>query len=516
MKKNPSQDRGCHPRGSGFGNAAFAGLLMSMLLAAGLAPAQSEQTVKIPSPLRAMKAEAVAAGTPLVLEPDAYARLAPHARLRLTGLPVSASTTVDLDLERFQITALETRIVVATDLGEQLLPAPEIALFRGVVVGQPQSKVVLGVSPRGMLGVIDAAEESYAFSPSATRGGNTARSHRLFNRAEIRTYQLANKQEASVADVAERFPVAEQAFAPPAPGSFYACRLALECDYEFWSRFNDYGAALDYIHILFGAISQIYERDVSTKLALTYIRIWTTPNDPYSYVGGDPTGLQEFQNYWRTNHNVGQPQFIERDVAHLLSSRGVGAWGNVGVLCNYNSGFSISGGIALEPTLALRLVHDIMYAGHEIGHNFNGLHTHCLINPATGDWIDKCATEPGCNQTVDCSTAPSSIMSYCDGCLGGAANVLQQFDAVNITRIRSHVTASCLRLARDPCYVDWRNTSGMEDGTLAHPYNTVKEGVEAVLPRGTVSIANGNYPPPVTLWQPMRVTATGGTAVIGR
>ena len=57
-------------------------------------------------------------------------------------------------------------------------------------------------------------------------------------------------------------------------------------------------------------------------------------------------------------------------------------------------------------------------------------------------------------------------MSYCDGCPGGAANVLQQFDAVNISRIRSHLLTSCLRIARNPCYVDWRNTSGSEDGTI--------------------------------------------------
>ena len=70
------------------------------------------------------------------------------------------------------------------------------------------------------------------------------------------------------------------------PADHVVCRLALECDYEYWSQFNDMGEALDYIYVLFGVIGDIYERDVSTKLALTFIRIWTTVNDPYSYVGG--------------------------------------------------------------------------------------------------------------------------------------------------------------------------------------------------------------------------------------
>jgi hypothetical protein len=70
-------------------------------------------------------------------------------------------------------------------------------------------------------------------------------------------------------------------------------------------------------------------------------------------------------------------------------------------------------------------------------------------------------------------------------------------------------------LARNPSYVDWRNTSGTEDGTPANPYNTVKEGTEAVLPYGTVSIAGGNYPEQITIWQPMTLNATGGGAVLG-
>jgi hypothetical protein len=80
--------------------------------------------------------------------------------------------------------------------------------------------------------------------------------------------------------------------------------------------------------------------------------------------------------------------------------------------------------------------------------------------------------------------------------------------------MRSHIDSSCLCLARDPSYVDWRNT-GFEDGTAAWPYNTVKEGTEAVLPGGTVSIANGNYPEQITIWQPMTLNATGDSVIIG-
>lgn len=79
-----------------------------------------------------------------------------------------------------------------------------------------------------------------------------------------------------------------------------------------------------------------------------------------------------------------------------------------------------------------------------------------------------------------------------------------------------YVDYLCGRLHRNPCYVDWRNTSGTEDGTTAFPYNTVAEGTQFVLPGGTVSIANGNYAEQITIWQPMTLNATGGSVIIGK
>lgn len=468
------------------------------------------------SPLSVVNNTAASAEIRFQFDGAAFSQITPVTRVLLAHFPVSATETVDLDLEQFHITTANTRLVAATESGEISIPQPPISLFRGTVVGKANSKVIFAISPKGMQGIVEWPEEGYMFSPSAEEGRAASGEHVIFRQSDPRFRLPSLRPPLSVSDVVGYF----AKDVPPGPKdsdgqSFHVCRLALECDYEFWTQFNDYSAALSYIYVLFGAIGDMYERDVQTKLALTYIRIWTTVNDPYSYVGGEPTGLNEFQNYWRGNHNPGQPGFVERDVAHLLSSRGVGSYASEGVLCNYDEGFSISGGNALLPTVAERIFHDLRFAGHEIGHNFNGHHTHCLINPATGDWVDKCATEGDGNQTVDCSTTPSSIMSYCHNCPGGELNVLAQFDSVNIARINSHVAASCLRLARTPCFVDWRNVSETEEGTFAHPYNTMKEGIEAVLPYGTVSIANGNYPERLTLWQPMTVTATGGVAVVG-
>jgi hypothetical protein len=44
-------------------------------------------------------------------------------------------------------------------------------------------------------------------------------------------------------------------------------------------------------------------------------------------------------------------------------------------------------------------------------------------------------------------------------------------------------------------YVDAANTSGVEDGTQIHPYNTPEEGMVAALAGQTLSIRNGTYVP---------------------
>ena len=439
-------------------------------------------------------------------------------RGNLMNFPISDHETIDLELERFEISTRDMLIVQGTDAGDIPVDHSDMVLFRGRVVDMADSHVVLGVSPRGITGVISMAAETIIFSPQRkNRSAGETRQHVLYRASELHGASKTEKLPLSTEDVdqafadSDAFGIPEDSGEPELPGTFQITRLALECDYEYWSQFNDMNLALDYIYVLFAKIGDMFERDVNVKLALTYIRIWTTINDPYSYVGGDVTGLHEFQNYWNLNHNPGQSEPVERDLAHLLSSRSVGAWANTGVLCSYAYGFSISGGNALLPTLAENLFHDIRYAGHEIGHNFDAKHTHCFNPP-----IDQCDVESGCNQVKDCSTAPSTLMSYCHQCPGGGNNIQEKFHPLNVTRMRSHIVNSCLRVARNPCYVDWRNTSGFEDGTATFPYNAMKEGVEGVLPYGTVSVANGNYDEPLTIWQPMTVTAAGGAVIIGK
>ncbi|MFC2039358.1 OmpL47-type beta-barrel domain-containing protein [Chloroflexota bacterium] len=58
-------------------------------------------------------------------------------------------------------------------------------------------------------------------------------------------------------------------------------------------------------------------------------------------------------------------------------------------------------------------------------------------------------------------------------------------------------------------YVDAGNTSGIEDGTQANPYNTIQEGIDAALYGDTVSVAVGTYYENITLKDGVVVQGAG-------
>lgn len=70
--------------------------------------------------------------------------------------------------------------------------------------------------------------------------------------------------------------------------------------------------------------------------------------------------------------------------------------------------------------------------------------------------------------------------------------------------------------ANQTIYVDLFNTTGFEDGTIAHPYNTVREGHFASSPGDTIVVTVGNYNEPIILNRPSTITTLGGTVIIGR
>jgi photosystem II stability/assembly factor-like uncharacterized protein len=63
-------------------------------------------------------------------------------------------------------------------------------------------------------------------------------------------------------------------------------------------------------------------------------------------------------------------------------------------------------------------------------------------------------------------------------------------------------------------YVDWRN-AGIEDGTYAHPYNTITEGVAGANAYGTITIRSGEYNETgdVVIDRPVEIKASGEVTI---
>ncbi len=63
-------------------------------------------------------------------------------------------------------------------------------------------------------------------------------------------------------------------------------------------------------------------------------------------------------------------------------------------------------------------------------------------------------------------------------------------------------------------YVDASNTTGIEDGTADHPYNTIQEGIDAALSGDTVQVAAGIYYENIALKDGVKVQGAGAEVTI--
>jgi hypothetical protein len=69
--------------------------------------------------------------------------------------------------------------------------------------------------------------------------------------------------------------------------------------------------------------------------------------------------------------------------------------------------------------------------------------------------------------------------------------------------------------ASNTIYVDKANTSRFQDGSAAHPYNTVAKGHFAATPGDTLVIRAGNYPETLQMNKRLTVGSQGGTVKVG-
>ena len=391
----------------------------------------------------------------LRLDAAAYAELEGLRAVRLEGFPLPGlAAPVALHLERFDVLTPAATLLTASGDAQAPLIRPDAQLWRGTVAGVEGSYVYLGLSPSGIAGYVGVGDARYILSsgPAGTLppviydlAGPAAR------RLNIQTPSCAG---------ALPVPGLPAGDADHGPGGYGdradTCRaytIALECDEEFTGLFGgDTDASGAYALFLLGAVSELYQREMSVTLNVDYLRLWTA-GDPY--VANDTLNrLFEFRDLW--NATQGE---TPRSLAHFLSGGALGGGiAYLEVVCNPFYGYGLSANLnGSFPYPVVDHSHqnwDLMVVSHELGHNLGSGHTHDSYDPP----IDGCGN-PYLNPPLpqDCSNAyeVGSIMSYCHLCPGGLSNMAMEFGPRVAERITGYLAdnAFCGTASEPPSFV---------------------------------------------------------------
>ncbi len=365
--------------------------------------------------------------------------------------PLTADLMVNVQLQRFEITTPGTQFVMGSAESSALddFDPADITLLRGSVVDEPGSHVFLAVSKNSSVGLVDLGQGRGQFHITSKSGSNVDLGQDQLAIFET-TGGIGPLLGVPMCGV-DMFEQAERSVsAIPTSGlstsSTRVIEIAIETDFEFFSLFDDAVAAAEYVMQLYGAVSDIYLRDVNARFELTFVRIWDTEEDLFN----EPDPLGPFVDYW--NANMGA---VERDVAQFFTGRRDLPYGGVAYLSGLCGDFAYSvAGYALGSIADLETPNtgnwDVIVTAHELGHNCGTGHTHNI-------GIDNC------NSGV---LQRGTIMSYCHIVPGGNANIDLRFHTGIQPFIEDHVL-------QVNCLIEDCNGNGMEDA------NDINEGESA-------------------------------------
>jgi hypothetical protein len=331
--------------------------------------------------------------------------------------PLDPTTqAVDFELEPFSVTTPETRFVLGQRDGPDIpfdFDPASVLLFRGSVAGRPGSHVFLTVAGGKAHGTVDLGAGGGRYRFTIARSGAAARDGALELRVRSvdetapRAASLppdvpfcGNEAPAPSVPDEDEVSTASTASATTARGPTNL-GLAVDTDNEYYVMFATQNEAAAYLVQLYGAVSDIYLRDVDTLVTLVFARLWPSAADQFN--GADP--LSQFTSYW--NQQMGG---VVRDAAQLFSGRRDYPFGGQAFLrqlCNSGS-YSVVGyamGSFDDLSSPTPYHYDIDVTSHELGHNCGASHTHDIA-------IDDCANPLGIPQR-------GTIMSYCSQTYSG-------------------------------------------------------------------------------------------------
>jgi len=335
------------------------------------------------------------------VDPATYAQLAGSKKVTIESFPLPGVEPVELVLESFSILAPDVRLLLVTEAGSVELPRPKAHFYRGRVAGDPGSEATLTFVDGELAGSIRTSHGEFTVRPARVADGRSGGTVFIRDSADD-----PDRPETPFCDADPPRPpekATPESDTPPVAamidaGTTLVASIAIDATYEWFERFGSATDAQNYILSLMAQVSTIYQNEVNIKIEISQLRIFTTPNDPYSDTLDAGLLLDELRDEWIANQDS-----VSRTATHLFGVRPNGGVGvaYVDVLCNKSFGYGVStisgSGGSWEKSLV----------AHELGHNFASPHTHCYTPE-----IDQCATAPGCYSGPEVAST-GTIMSYC-------------------------------------------------------------------------------------------------------
>jgi len=323
------------------------------------------------------------------------------ASIELRDVAIDERTRVDLQLTPMTIVTERTAFVIGHDSRPFAWDSSRVRAFRGSVKGRPSEAAFVVITPTRTIGYVRMLGErrwinegvddaNIAGAASLPPGTPLCASEHLPSPHDAPALHKSHGDGGLAGEIVT------------GPTSTRVIKLAIETDYELFSLSGDAEATMDYIVALYAADSDIFLTETNSRLELTFVRLWDTPEDLFN----QPNPLNAFVQYW--NNNMGA---VERDVAQLLSGRRDLPWGGIAylsALCT-NSAYSVVGyALGFIPDLSSPNIYhfDVPVTAHELGHNFGALHTHSY-------GLDNC-------HLLNNTPQRGTIMGYCSQTVSGA------------------------------------------------------------------------------------------------
>src|SRR3989339_94037 len=374
--------------------------------------------------------------------------------LIIKNLQLTEGKFVNLELtKRKSIVDEKIKFLTQTKTGEMKLNAPNVIMYSGTIDGYPEEKANLIIIDNLLFGAVLKNDViQYFISPNLT-DGNTE--------SEIVSKENFPNDIKDLGCLTDNLNKVEsgkyfKAIEHTLSNELLELELAVGTDTEFFKATGGNTAlAQAYAIAIFSMVDVIYEEQLNISIKLSWLKNWTdNPADPYNVKGNAYALPDTVRIYWKENYSD-----VQRDVFHVMTSisYGGGGFGYFDALCdNKEYGFSVSSVQASHSFPIMAFNYDVYIVAHELGHNFNGQHTHsCYFGSPTDTCITTDAINGGClDASITPRPNPGSIMSYCGGTnnqFGLGYQVKMVFDEKNAVLMRNTAEqALCLTAPSEP------------------------------------------------------------------